>query len=278
MRRAAHHHASARGLTVLELMVVLAIIGGSFVLVRSGFRMVSKTDLVESSTELAAVIRRTSQLAIEKGELHRIVFELGGEKPDSEYDPTSSDPKKKKPIVGYLVEVCQGATAITRNEAVKPDEDAKKRAIERGALKLQGLPTDAFAAGDPEEATRRASAISGAHIGDRTCVPATEGLTYDATGKGWARALRTDIKLKEIWVQHKDEGTTKGQVALYFWPMGSSEKAAIELTDGDEIFTITVSGLTGRVDLHDGAPRSIDDLMLKNVMGNRDAKREDLHQ
>jgi ATP-dependent RNA helicase DeaD len=42
------------GMTVLEIMIVLAIIGGGAILVRSGFRMISKADLVENSTELAA--------------------------------------------------------------------------------------------------------------------------------------------------------------------------------------------------------------------------------
>ena len=55
--------------------------------------------------------------------------------------------------------------------------------------------------------------------------------------KGWVRALRADkgIKFKEIWVQHRDESATKGQVAIYFFPTGASEKAVIELTDGTEI-------------------------------------------
>src|SRR5262244_1780911 len=84
------------GMTVLELMIVLAIIGGAAVLVRSGFRMITKADLVENATELSAMMKRTGQLSIEHGELHRIVFDLD------------------KQI--YVVEVCQGATAIMRNE------------------------------------------------------------------------------------------------------------------------------------------------------------------
>ena len=55
-----------KGLTVLELMVVLAIMGMSVFLMRSGFRSFTKADLVENSTELASVMRRASQLAIEE--------------------------------------------------------------------------------------------------------------------------------------------------------------------------------------------------------------------
>ena len=244
------------GMTVLEIMIVLAIIGGGAVLVRSGFRMISKADLVENATELAAVLRRTNQLAIEHGEMHRVVLNLDDQQ--------------------YLVEVCEGQAAIVRNEKVDKKPEETKDALERGKQRLGQLPADAFAAGDPDEATRRAGAIAGQHIADRTCKPATDALSGDTTGKGWARKLYAakGIKFKEVWIQHLDQGQTKGHVAIYFFPMGSAEKSVIEMTDGSETFSILVYGLTGRVELRDGELKSIDDHMLRNAMGDRDAKRD----
>ena len=95
--------------------------------------------------------------------------------------------------------------------------------------------------------------------------------------RAWVRTLRAakGIKFKEIWVQHRDESVTKGQVAIYFFPLGQSEKSVVELTDGSEVFSVLVFGLTGRVELHDGALRDVNDHMLKNAMGDHDAKRED---
>src|SRR3954447_26402525 len=90
------------GLTVLEIMVVLAIVGGLVYIVRSGFRLVTKADLVENATELTAVMRRASQLAVEHGELHRVVLDLDAQ--------------------AYAVEVCQGTVGIARNEALKADD------------------------------------------------------------------------------------------------------------------------------------------------------------
>jgi type II secretory pathway pseudopilin PulG len=244
------------GLTVLEIMVVLAIVGGLVYIVRSGFRMVTKADLVEDATELTAVMRRASQLAVEHGELHRVVLDLEAQ--------------------AYAVEVCQGTVGIARNEALKADDEATKRALEKGRLRLAGLPSDALATGDPEEATKRASALAGHHIADRTCKPADNSVTGDANGKGWIRKLRKDkgVKFKEIWVAHRDDSATKGQVAIYFFPLGGSEKAVLELTDGSEVFSVLVYGLTGRVELHDGQLRDVNDHMLKNAMGDRDTKRE----
>src|SRR6186997_193460 len=95
------HRHSQSGMTILEIMVVLAIMAGAIVLLRNGFRLITKADLVENSTELAAVMRRASQLAIERGEMHRVVIDLDSQQ--------------------YLLEVCQGQTALVRNEALKQD-------------------------------------------------------------------------------------------------------------------------------------------------------------
>jgi prepilin-type N-terminal cleavage/methylation domain-containing protein len=246
-----------RGMTVLEIMIVLAVVGGLFFIVRTGFRTLTKADLVENANELTAVMRRTSQLAVEHGEMHRLTLDLENH--------------------NYVVEVCQGETAIQRNERLDVDEDETQRALERGKQQLTNMPADALAAGDPDTAARRAIAISGHHVADRMCKPATDSLTGDADGKGWQRQLRKEkgIKLKQVWVQHRDDGVIKGQVAIYFFPIGSSEKAVIELTDGSETFSVLVFGLTGRVELRDGALADVEDHMLKNAMGDRDAKRED---
>lgn len=245
-------------------MIVLAIIGMGMFLVRAGFRSFTKADLVEAGTELSAVLRRTSQLAIELGEVHRVVIDLDQPMPDSD---TRFD---------YYVEVCRGQTAIMRNEALRPDEDATKRALERGKQKLEQLPTDALATGDPDEAMKRTIAVAGHHVMDRQCMPATEGFTGDSTGKKWGRALKIKrgIKFKQVLVQHRDQPVNKGQVAIYFFPTGSAEKALVELASGDDVFTVLVYGLTGRVEFRDGALKDIDDHMMRNVMGDKDAKRE----
>jgi len=252
-------------MTVLELMIVLAILGGGVVLVRSGFRMLTKADLVESSTELAAMMKRTSQLAIEKGEMHRVLFDLD------------------KHV--YVIEVCQGARTIMRNEKVRDDEEETKRALEKGNERLRGVPGDAIAP-DPESATKHAMAIAGHHVGDRMCVPVGEnessgmvgllGAKNQTTKQEWVRALRVEkgIKFKEIWVQHKDDSTTKGQVAVYFFPTGTSEKAVVELTDDSETFSVLVHGLTGCGELREGGLGDVNDHMLRNVMGDKDKERD----
>jgi general secretion pathway protein H len=244
-----------RGMTILELMIVLAIIGAGIFLVRTGFRVLTKADLVDNSTELSAVLKRTSQLAVEKGEMHRVLFDLD------------------KHI--YAVEMCQGSRTLQRNESVRPDEETTKRALDKGRERLKDVPADTMAA-DPEAATKQALSIAGHHVADRMCEPVDDP-SSDSEGKGWIRPLRAakGIKFKEMWVQHLDDSVTKGQAAIYFFPTGSAEKAVVELTDGSETFTVVVSGLSGRVQLKDGPLRDVNDHMMRNALGDKDKARED---
>src|ERR1041384_1160581 len=105
-----------RGMTLLEVMIVLAVIGGLFFIVRTGFRVLTRADLVEDSTELTAVLRRTSQLAVEHGELHRVVLDIENS--------------------AYVVETCEGQAAIMRNEQLNVDGEEARRALERGKQRM----------------------------------------------------------------------------------------------------------------------------------------------
>jgi len=253
-----------RGMTILELMIVIAIMGAGMFLLRSGFRMLTKADLVENSTELAAVMKNASRLAVEKGELHRVLIDLD------------------KQV--YAVESCQGSATLTRNEQVRPNDEDTKRAVEKGKDRLKslapgegmGVASKMASAPDPETATKQALAIAGHHIADKMCAPIDDP-SADSEGKGWVRPLRANkgIKFKEIWVQHRDDSVTKGQVAIYFFPNGTSEKAVVEITDGSETFSVLVYGLTGRVELKDGTLRDVNDHMMKNALGDKDKPREE---
>jgi general secretion pathway protein H len=249
-----------KGMTVLELMIVLAIIGAASVLVRSGFRLLTRADLVEGSTELSAIMKRASSLAVEMGGMYRVLVDL---------DKGT-----------YVVEECKGSTTIELDEKTRPDDEVKKRALERGKNQLLGLPANALQITDPEEATKRATALAGHHVNDRACAPAHDGFTGDAQGKGWARKLRDDkgVKFKEIWVQHRDDSVTKGDVAIYFFPNGTSEKAVVEVTDGSEVFSVLVFGLTGRVELKDGVLPDVNDHMMRNAINEKDQKRDETNK
>jgi prepilin-type N-terminal cleavage/methylation domain-containing protein len=244
-----------RGMTLLEIMIVLAIIGGGMFLARSAFRAVSKADLVEDAVSLTGTLRRTGDRAIATNQMHRVILD---------FDKQAG-----------IVEVCKGADKIVRNDVVAVDEAGKQRALERAKDRMRDLPADAMGA------TQRAAAIAGQHVADRVCVPVAaaevkEGKA-DKEARDWLILPKKEkgIKLSKVWVQHRDDAQTTGQVAIYFFPNGSAEKAIIELTDGSETFSTLVFGLTGRVELQDGSVRDPDEHMLRNPHGQKDAAREE---
>ncbi len=242
-------------MTLLEIMIVLAILGLSLTLITSGFRMVTKADLADNAVELTALLRRTNQLAIETGEVHRMLLDLDKH--------------------AYAIEVCQGTTAIARNEAISVSDDERTRAKLRVQGQLQNVDPSTLAA-DPEELTKKTFALAGHHVADRTCAPAEGHLSGDAKGRGFVRELRSQkgIKFREVWVQHQEKSSTEGQVAIYFFPTGSAEKAVIEIHDGSDVFSILLHGLTARVELRDGALPDVEDHLLRDLKGDRVKERE----
>lgn len=250
-------------------MIVIAIIGFGLIALSSSVNILGRFGLSEDADELAAMLRRASQLAIERGEQHRVVFDLDKG--------------------AYRVDVCTGAATLSRNEQTDPDKEKVEQAVQRGQDRLRDLPTDALSAGGgggAEDAVIRAKALAGHHVGDRMCTPAQGGISAVSHSRikknleqgdeaaDWIRALDRKVKFTEIWVQHKDGSTKKGDVAIYFFPNGSAEKAVIELSDGDSVRTVLVHGLTGQVQQKTGKLDDADAHMLRNVMGDKDKQRE----
>jgi general secretion pathway protein H len=55
------------------------------------------------------------------------------------------------------------------------------------------------------------------------------------------------VKFTDIWVQHQPERYTTGKSFLYFWSSGLTEEASVHLAQGDDVYSLIVSPLTGRV-------------------------------
>jgi type II secretory pathway pseudopilin PulG len=250
-------------MTVLELMIVIAIIGGLVYIAASGFRLVTKGDLVDDATRIASLMRRSSQLAMTYGKLYRVTLDF----------------EKKT----YGVEQCEGPAQVrrvTRDSARRDEpfsERARNDAIEAAQERLRMAPPGggpAMVSATPEADMARATALAGQQVGASTCTPA-EDPSADASGKDLTGSLRADkgIKVREVWVQHLEDSLTDGNVQFYFFPNGSAEKAILELTDGSATFSVLVYGLTGKVELRDGEVEHPEDHMMRDAEGDKEAER-----
>lgn len=254
-----------RGMTVLEIMIVMAIIGLMSWLGYSAFRLMTGAALDEDSNDLAAVLRRAQLLSVEAGIPTRVVLDFD------------------KHV--YWVEACTGDPSLARvKEEVKVDVDSANEALADARQRLATLPGGQLQAATPEDEAKLAAALAGKKVGGRVCGPLDSGpaaaelgpiIGGDAMGRDLKRALKRDrgVKLREVWVQHLEQSTSNGQVSISFFPLGWSEKAIIELGSDDDVNTILVHGLTGRVEVRGGALSDPDDHMLRNAKGDRAEER-----
>ena len=254
-------------MTILEVIVVIALIGMISWLGVGAIRWLRGANAVETSVEMAAVMRRTSQLAQTSGSLYRVVFDLG-----------ATDSERQT----YRVEVCAGGPAALSKTPELPDqgEDAKKRAVEDAKQRLQttvpqgALPTGGGGLDEEGREEEMALALANQLGARRSCTVSAE-LFGDPDGKGTVRAVVNErgARIKQVWVQHLEDPVSHGLVAVHFFPSGSAEKAIFEVGDGRNTFTVLVHGLTGRVEVRDGALRDPDDFLLRDATGEETEER-----
>jgi len=249
------------GLTIIEIMIVLAIIGLFAYVGYSGFRMLTHASLVEDTNDLVAILRRSQILAVETGQPTRVLFD---------FDRRS-----------YWVEVCAGDPSLRRvKEEERADAEAAAEALDQARQRLAALPGGQLQAATPEEEATMAAALAGKTVGGRVCAPVDAApdlgpvFSGDPMGRDLKRTLHSGVKLREIWVQHLESSTTGGQVSISFFPLGWAEKAIVEIGDDrDDVHSVLVHGLTGRIEVRDGALRNPDDHMLRDAKGEREAER-----
>jgi type II secretory pathway pseudopilin PulG len=234
-------------MTVLELMITMAVIAFLVIIGYNSVRYVSKSDLREDTTEVAAVLRAAYNMATTMVSHHRVVFDLDEQT--------------------YRIEACQGdiALKLQEREEILTGGDAEEAEKLVKAGHDSSLPPEMAQAMSPEDAARIASALAGSRAGAATCQP-PELPTGDADGRGAMRRIRTDrgLKIRGIHVQHLEGEQSSGIVVVNFFPLGRAEKAMIEVGDENgNVFTLLVHGLTGRVEFRGGEVDPHDHMMRR---------------
>jgi general secretion pathway protein H len=211
---------SSAGLTLIEIIVVLAIISIVMGVAVAGSMQLPSARLRRTATLLASAIKVGYTRATSTSRDLRLVMDLEHEKIWlEETDVPMLVQSKSTSSAG-------GAAAVT---------DAERAALEEGNRLMKGppLPKPMF------------HSIQTHGFGD-----AEEGKE--------GKPLQRDIRFRQVQSAHDDAARTTGRAYLYFWPGGLTERAAIQIRIGEsdedyQTLTLLVSPLTGKVTVKAGA-------------------------
>jgi len=219
-RRSTIRRAFRRGLTLIEVLVVMAIVALIMGAVVVGSGQLASSRLRHSSTMITGAIRVGFSRASATSKSVRLVLDFD----ESAIWLEEGD----QPMLVQSKDVTGtgGAAAAT---------NAEKQAQEESSRIVKG-PTA------PKTYFKEIDAM---------------GLAASAPGKG-KKPLERGIKFREVQTAHDDAPRTTGRAYLYFWPGGQTERASIQLRVGDstaeaDAVTLVVSPLTGKVTVKDGA-------------------------
>jgi general secretion pathway protein H len=227
--------ARQRGVSLVEILIVVAIgallLGGAVY----GVRALAKSDLRSSSLKLAGMIRYAFDRSITTGEYFRIVLDLTQSRFWLERSPTRAylaRDKERSPGGGKAFD--------QEAEERRLDEEERKReereAARQPAKGLFGANMDALLYSEPPPKPKRAKF--------QTFTDAVLKL------KGEVKTGRA--RLADVYTPRQREPYTSGRAYLYFFPDGHTERALIHLRDGNDWYSLIVHPLTGRVEVKSG--------------------------
>jgi general secretion pathway protein H len=209
-----------RGVTLIEILVVITIIAVVSGVAIGGSMQLPNARLRRSATMIASAIKVAYTRATATSKDLRLVMDL--DEPRiwlEESDAPMLVQSKDRTGTG-------GADAVT---------EAERAAIAEGEKILKGPPV-------PKPQFHSIQ---------------TYGFADTEEGKG-AKALQRGISFRAVQIAHDETAHTSGRAYLYFWRGGLTERASIQIrigTANDDARTLTllVSPLTGKVSVKAGA-------------------------
>jgi general secretion pathway protein H len=223
--------ASLSGFTLIEIIVVLAVVGLIMGLGIKGFRSLNRSDLRAASTHLAGSIRFLFDRASTTGKTHRLVLDIE----NGRYWAEASDDKF------YVPRESESPEAARRREEMEAHEDEEQKAKQEKE------------AADKSDSTYGDSSfdMSKLEVGEfkpkRARFAAFKELAFKP------ETLKKTLVLHSVYTPRVTDPVTSGRAYIYFFPLGQTEPAIVTLADssGEPIYSLVVHPLTGRVKVYD---------------------------
>jgi general secretion pathway protein H len=226
------HRGRERGVTLIEILVVLAIValitGGAV----RGFRSIAKSDLRAGTAHLSGAIRYLFDRASTTGKYHRLVLDLT----EGRYWAEVSDDKFYVPR-----EAESQFDRRRREDEEAKDEDEEKRKAERREEASKGSSYEYSGSFDPSKL----------EAGDFRPKRARFG-AFKETALKPVTLKKTSLKIAGVYTPRLTDEVVAGRAYIYFFPMGQTEPAIVHVSDpeGDTVYSIVVHPLTGRTKIY----------------------------
>jgi general secretion pathway protein H len=204
-----------RGLTLVELLIVIALIAVLAGTVMMGPGLLEGSRLKSAATLIVSGVRLGLTRASTTGKPTRLSFDLDSGK------VTLEEANSSVVLREHTKDASSGAEPATELE--------KKAHAESDRI------------------------LEGPHS-PRPAFKAVPGFLANAGESGPARSLGNGVEFVSVQTDHDDEPRTNGHAYLYFFPGGTTERASVQLKRrGDDTgLTVMVSGLTGRARVERG--------------------------
>jgi prepilin-type N-terminal cleavage/methylation domain-containing protein len=231
------------GLTLLEILVVLAIFGLLVGALTVGYARLPGTALKREAVKIAAAMRSAYDRATTSGAHHRIIIDLGER--------------------SYRIERCEGKVTLRKGRDLKEELERQRTEAEKQARLVGSQSQDQLVSAMTKSAGERLGGAGG--TSGATCAPVTGELGRKQTLGGTPQ-----VSFRRVIVAHLEEPVDEGEATLNFFPMGTAERAVVELSVGpaeDEQFSIAVRPLSGRIDMRPGEWRDAEAAVREDAEG-----------
>jgi prepilin-type N-terminal cleavage/methylation domain-containing protein len=232
-----------QGITLIEMMVVLAILGLLVGSLTVGYARLPGTALKREGVKLAAALRSAYDRATASGAHHRVIIDIAKGT--------------------FFVERCEGKVQVRKVRDLKEEVERQRLEAEKQARMSDAQSNEALLGAMTKDAGQRLGGSGGG--AGASCTPVSGELGKKQTLGGTPK-----VSFHRVFVAHLQEPAKDGVVSLNFFPLGTAERAVIELSVGEEEqFSIAVRPLSGRIDMGPGEWRDVDDVVHEDAEGKQ---------
>lgn len=230
MRRAPHPYARHAGFSLVETLLVVALLALTASGMSFALGAVTRTHLRSACMRVTAAARFAYTRAIVKGNTVRV--QLNADKHT------------------IALQEAHGKVKLAA-----PDDERRQE--------MEGSKHDR-AAVDPWEAARARLEKSIEPTFGRSPFGPIRSDDGTAIQRYKAEPVGEDIRVAKMFLPHEPEPVRAGTGSIYFFPGGRTEHAIIQLTDGEAVYSVEIQELTGRARIHSEAyePENFDGELL----------------